>query len=177
MGDEKSLENYVFGSKRGFAIIKYAGIFDFADLIARIKKWSAQRYYGIGEKEHAEAVKPSGKDILFEFEGERKVTDYVKFEVIVKITILRLIDVIRETSEGKERKQQAEVEVGIKAWMVKNYKDTFKSEDKSKIQEFFRQIYERFIAKRQLDNLKGKLVAEVLALGDEIKSSLNVPRK
>lgn len=177
MGDEKKLEVYAIGSSKGFSLIKYAGVLDLADLLSRVKAWYAQRYYGVNEREHSEAVKSSGKELIFEFEGMRKITEYVQFRVLVKISILRLLDVIVESPEGKDRKQQAEVSIGVRSWMIKNYRGTFKSKEKSRIQEFFRQIYERFIGKNQLDELKKKLILETLALIDEIKASLNVPHK
>ena len=177
MGEEKNLEVSAIGSRKGFAVIKYAGVFDIIDLLSCIKTWYAKQYYNVAEKEHTEDVKSSGKELIFEFEGERKVTEYVKFKVLVKMNILRLLDVLVETPQGKEKLQQAEVDIGVRSWLVKNYKGTFKGKEKSKIHEFFRQIYEKFIGRATLDELKKKLILETLVLIDEIKTSLNVPRK
>ncbi len=177
MGDEKDVEVYAIGNKRATAFTKYSGALDMVDLLNVIKTWFGKRYYDVAEKEHSEAVKSAGKEITLEFEADRKITEYVRFKINVKIYILRLIDILVEAPEGKVKKQQGEVEISIKSWMVKNYKGTFKKKEKSKIQEFFRQIYERFIGKKHLDDLKDKLVAETLMLIDEIKTSLNLPRK
>lgn len=177
MGDEKDLEVYAIGAKRAAAVIRYAGAFDMLNLLGTIKNWYAKRYYNVADKEHSEAVKSSGKDLIIEFEGVRDVTEYVQFKVNVKIVILRLIDVLVENPEGKEKKQQAEVEIGIRSWLVKNYKKTFKGKENSKIQEFSRQVYERFVAKKHFDDIKRKLVDETLILMEEVKESLNVPKK
>ncbi|GEM_PF-704737 len=174
MGDEKDLEVYAIGNKRATAFIKYSGVLDMLELLRFIKNWFGKRYYDVAEKEHSELVKSAGKEITIEFEADRKITEYVRFKINVRIYILRLIDVLIDTPEGKEKKQQGEVEIGVKSWMVKNYKGTFKKKEKSKIQEFFRQVYERFIGKTHLDNLKKKLETETLMLIDEIKTSLNI---
>jgi len=175
MGDEKKLEVYAIGNKRVNSVIKYNGVFDMVELLGAMKGWFAKRYYDVAEKEHSEAVKSSGKEIIWDVEADRKVTEYVRFKIGIKMVILRLTEVIIETPEGKERKQQAEVDIGVRSWLVKNYKDTFKKS--SKTQEFLRQVYERFIGKNQLDDFKTKLTNETLMVIDEIKATLNVPRK
>lgn len=177
MGDEKKTEVYAIGSQKSFIVVKYAGIFDILELLSTIKAGYAKRYYDVAEKEHSEAVKSSGKELVFEFEGMRKVTEYVIFKIAVKMTILRLIDVLVETGDAKEKKQQAEININVKSWMVKNYKSTFKNKNKSKFQEFLRQVYERFIGKEHLDDLKRKLTFETLGFIDEMKATLSVPRK
>ncbi|HLC72303.1 MAG TPA: hypothetical protein VJH37_01855 [Candidatus Nanoarchaeia archaeon] len=175
MGDEKKTEVYAIGSAKSFIVVKYAGIFDILELLGAIKTGFAKRYYTVAGKEHSEAVKSSGKELVFEFEGMRKVTEYVLFKIVIKINILRLIDVVVGSSEGKEKKQQAEVDINVKSWIGKNYKNTFKN--KSKIQEFLRQVYERFIGKTQLDDLKRKLIVETLSLIDDMKAVMSMPRK
>lgn len=175
MGDEKDLEVYAIGKKRAASVIKFSGTFDILELLGAIKNWYAKRYYALTEKEQSEAVKSSGKEIVIEYEGVKKVTEYVTFKAVVKIYILRLIDVIVETPESKEKKQQAEIDINVRSWMIKNYKGTFKKT--SKFQEFFRQIYERFIGKTHLEDLKTKLINETLILMDDIKAVLQVPKR
>ena len=176
MGDEKKTELDILGSKKGAALIRYNGIFDLQNLITNIRGWYGKHYYDIAEKEHTEAVKPSGKDLVIDFEAMRKVTDYIIYKVNVKIIILRSVDVLVETGQGKEKKQQAEVEIQVRSFMQKNYKNTFKKKEESKFQEFLRQVYERFIARKTLDDYKDKITAESLAFVEEIKEVLNVPR-
>ncbi len=175
MGDEKDLEVYAIGKKRAAGVIKFSGAFDILELLGAIKRWYAKRYYELTEKEQSEAVKSSGKEIVIEYEGVKKVTEYVTFKAVVKIYILRLIDVLVETPNGKEKKQQAEIDINIRSWLIKNYKNTFKKT--SKTQEFFRQVYERFIGKTHLEDLKTKLTNETLMLMDEIKAVLQVPKR
>ncbi|MBS3143996.1 hypothetical protein J4208_00255 [Candidatus Woesearchaeota archaeon] len=175
MGDEKKTDVYAIGAQRASSVIKYSGTFDILELLGGIKGWYAKRYYELTEKEHSEAVKSSGKELVIEYEGVKKVTEYVTFKAVVKIVIYRLIDVLVETPQGKEKRQQAELDIGVKSWLSKNYKDTFKKS--SKTQEFFRQVYERFIGKNHLDDLKTKLTNETLMLMDEIKTTLQVPKK
>ena len=67
------------------------------------------------------------------------------------------------------------MDINVKSWIGKNYKNTFKN--KSKIQEFLRQVYERFIGKTQLDDLKRKLIVETLSLIDDMKAVMSMPRK
>lgn len=176
MGDEKKTELDILGSKKGAVLIRYNGVFDLPQLIIAIKTWYGKHYYDVAEKEHTEAVKPSGKELVFEFNGMRKVTDYIIYKVDVKIIILRSVDVIVETERGKERRQQAEVEIQVRSFMQKNYKGTFKRKDESKFQEFLRQVYERFIARKTLEDYKNKITDESIDFVQEIKEVLNIPR-
>lgn len=176
MGDEKKTELDILGSKKGAVLIRYNGVFDLERLIMVIREWYGKHYYDVAEKEHTEAVKPSGKEITWEFEAMRKVTDYIIYKVNVKIIILRSVDVMVDTEHSKEKKQQAEVEIQVRSFMQKNYKNTFKRKEESKFQEFLRQVYERFIARNTLEEYKNKITAESLAFVEEIKEVLNVPR-
>lgn len=175
MGSEKKLENYVMGSKRGAALIKYSGIYDLPLLVQSTRTWLLKREYLLIDKEHTEAVKTSGKEIKFDITAFRNVSDYVKFSIEIEIIILRSIDILVEENGEKVKKQQGDVEIRVKAFVQKNYKNTFKAT--SKFQEFLRQIFEKYIVKSTLGKYKEKLLDEVQSYIDEIKECMELTKR
>ena len=169
---EKALQNYVVGSTRGWALIRYSGTYDLQRLLDTIRSWLLDRKYTLADKEHTEIVKAAGKDIKVDTLAFRDVSDYVKFIIQVEIVILRNIDVMVEENGEKVKKQQGDMDVRVKAFIDKNYKKTFKPG----FQEFLRIIYEKFIARRILRNYKIKLSNETQSLIDEIKGVLGLTK-
>ena len=169
---EKALKNYVTGSSRGWALIRHSGIYDLELLTGKIREWFLNRTYLMEEREHSEAVKTSGKELKFDIAAFRKVSDYVIFHIDIETVILRNLDILVEEDGKKVKKQQGDMDIRIKAYIGKNYQNTFKGG----IQEFLRIIYERFIARSVLRNYRIKLSKETESLIEEIKEVLGMTK-
>ncbi len=166
MGKEKSDEVFVLGGKRGWASIKYSGIFDLHALLNAVNGCLGARKYFPVQVEHSEKVTPSGREVIFEIQPFRDVTEYVRFSIDIVIVILRMVDVLVEEQGHKIKKQKGDVEFMLKASIKKNWKKTFSPAPSG---EFFRKTYEKYIVKKQLSDYEDKLEAEAKELINEVK--------
>ena len=174
MGLESGEENYVVGSKRGWALVKYSGTYDLKALTDAIRNYWMSHYYLINDKEHSEKVSSAGKEIKFDMEAFRGISLYLRFFVQVEVVIYRNVDVLVEKEGKKVKMQQGDMEVRFKAHLKKNYKGTFKS---GGFQKFLRHIYERFIIPNSLRKYRFKLQKETEALMDEVKNVLAINQR
>ena len=64
--------------------VKHTGIFNFKELYRILFEWLIDKDYDVNEKTYKEVVGGSGaKEIEIEWDAERKVTDYFKFNLKV----------------------------------------------------------------------------------------------
>jgi len=151
-------------SKKFGVLIEKKGLFDYYSLYNLISEWYSSHKYDFNEVEFSTKTKPQGKEYTIEYEGSRKVTDYIKFYIVTRIEISGA-----KTLNIKTTKQQkGHVKVFLKAYYEKDYKD------KWKYFPFIRKIYENYIIKEKILKYEGKLWSEANNLIDEIKKSLNL---
>lgn len=85
------------------AEIRYSGIFDFDGLYKMMHKWLQEHYEDVFETPYKHKMTGKGAEIEFSISGERKQTEFVKFQTTVDIHIWDLRD-IEMTKEGKKQK-------------------------------------------------------------------------
>lgn len=170
MGKESKNPIYKYGSPRGYYQLKHSGLFDksaiYSDIKARLQKYK----YDINDKGHTEKVSSAGKETKIEWKCERKVTEYIKFNIEITFIIYREIKVLLDN----KKMEKGDFEFRIKANMEKNYREssrknqtTFKN---TKIGEVQRHIYEKTI-------LKEKLKASEDLIFDEATDIINIIKK
>ncbi len=170
MGKEKKEEVFVHGGERGWTAIKYSGIFDLRELVNAINSCLSDRNYIPVQVEHSEKITTAGREVIIDIEPFRDVTEYVRFSLRVTIIVLRMVDVIVEEEGRKVKKQKGDLEFMIKSSIKKNWKKTF---SKSSSGEFFRQTYEKYMAKKVLLGYEDKVEAEANEIINKVKEVLH----
>lgn len=171
MGKEKDKIIYVVGSKQffGSGIRKKGGVLDIEDLYKNWKAWFDRYHYFLNEKKQTSKARPEGKEMEVKWDAFRNITDYVRFHVQVHLWLRRVNDVMVEVNGEKKKMQQADFDIRFKGYFEKNYRGTWKN-------EFFRRLYDRFIIKKRLLKLEGKIWYETNNLIDETKKYIQVMR-
>ncbi|MDP3917490.1 MAG: hypothetical protein Q8Q42_04375 [Nanoarchaeota archaeon] len=172
MGKESKNPIYVYGSSRGYYLLKHNGLFDksaiYSDIKARLKSYK----YDINDKNHTEKVSPAGKESKIVIEASRKVTEYIKFNIEITYIIFREINVLLDD----KKISKGEFEFRIMANMEKNYKDSARKNQKtfksSRIAEVQRHIYEKTILKEKLNESEDLIFDEATEIIDIIKKHL-----
>ena len=121
--------------------IKYVGVFSFADFYKFCYEWIKEEIgMDISETKYEEKLKGDEKGIVVEWEGEKELTDYFRFDAKVKFEI-RALKNIEITQSGKKIKtNDGSVKLNIKGILVRDYKGKF---EMSAFNKFLRSIYER----------------------------------
>ncbi|MBT3866125.1 hypothetical protein HOF78_03435 [Candidatus Woesearchaeota archaeon] len=168
MGKESKSQLYQHGSKRGFSLIRYAGLYDLKAIIDDTKAHLRKLRYDIDDKQHDEKISSSGKEMKIVFRCFKEITEYVKFYMEVTIIVVGQIDVIVD----KRKVKKGNFDYRLMTRVEKNYSGsnrtpTFK---KSKLGELQRHLYEKFIIKQELSDREDELL-------DQGQELLNMVRK
>ncbi|HNZ52445.1 MAG: hypothetical protein BWY36_00795 [Candidatus Diapherotrites archaeon ADurb.Bin253] len=141
----------VFSSK-----IKYDGLMDFKEFYKFCYQWLIEEpELEVIENKYAEKISGDAKNIDVEWTGFRKVTDYFKFQVIVKFKVINLTNV-EVLQDGKKLKMnKGSVEVSISGTLVKDYDGKF---EHTSTQKFMRSIYEKWVIPSRVKEYEDKLV-------------------
>lgn len=147
-------------------------IFKFKDLYKFAYEWLVDEQYRVIEKNYKEKVTPDGKEIEFEWNATRKITDYFKFEIGLKWRLLRLQDV-EITQNGEKRKMdKGSIEVKVTAFLERDYEGRWET---SPFKKFMRGIYDTFLLGRtRIEAFQGKLFTDADSFIAQVKSYLTI---
>ena len=71
--------------------LKYKGVLDFEGLYKLIRKWFNERGYDYMEPKYKDkAAGPFGNEVELKMQGEKKVTDFIKYHVQIEIIMIEL---------------------------------------------------------------------------------------
>tara|TARA_Y100000310_G_C20215994_1_gene593553 strand:- start:134 stop:634 length:501 start_codon:yes stop_codon:yes gene_type:complete len=154
--------------------IKQAGIFDFKDFYAFAYDWLNEEGYLVTEKTYSEKVAGDSKDIDVEWEANKKVSDYFKYQIKMSWKILGMKSVEIQRDNKKVKTNSGVIEIKFKAILIKDYEARW--EDKP-IWKFLRGVYDRYIIRSRIEQYEDKLVSEVDDLVTQCKAYLAIEGK
>lgn len=135
--------------------ISYKGIFSFSDFYQFCYDWLTEETgLGISEDKYSEKLAGTSKDIDVEWTGEKKVTDYFKFEIKVKFEITGLTEVEIEKGGAKVKTNKGKVKAKVSGTLIRDYDGKF---EKDAFRKFLRSIYEKWVIKSRIDQFEDKL--------------------
>ena len=161
----------IFSSK-----IKYTGIFSFKDFYKFCYEWLTEETgLNVAELVYNEKIIPGNKkEIKVEWEGKRKVTDYFRYVVKVKMEIYQLED-IEAVQEGvKVKTNKGMVEVKVKGILERDWQGKF---EKDAFRKFLRGLYEKWIIPSRIEQYEDKLINDLDEFLTEAKAFLTLEGK
>lgn len=142
----------IFSSKA-----KYNGIFSFKDFYKFCYEWLRDEVgLEIKEDKYSEKLSGDTKEIEVEWTGTKKVTDYFKFEVKVKLRVLGLQNVEVLKDKQKIKTNQGSIEVGVSGTLIRDYAGKF---EQDAFKKFMRAIYEKWVITSRVEQLESKLIS------------------
>ncbi|HIH38606.1 hypothetical protein J4460_01385 [Candidatus Woesearchaeota archaeon] len=153
--------------------LMYEGLFDVEELYAMIQEWFREKGYDKREDKNYETVTPTGKYVELVLEPWKKITDYAKFVVKIRMVMedVKKVDIEREGL--KVTVNQGKVSMIFDAWFETDYENRWESKP-----EFFfiRTMFDRFIFVPYTERFKARLLEDVNQLYGNIKGFLNLYR-
>ncbi len=160
----------IFSSK-----IKYSGIFSFKDFYKFCYEWLTEETgLGLVENGYSEKIDGATKKIGVKWSGEKKLTDYFRFDVEVSINADGLKEIEIAQGGAKVRTNQGSVEVGIKGILVKDYEGKFET---TAFKKFLRGIYEKWVIPSAIEEYQGKISSASDAFLNQAKAYLDLEGK
>lgn len=136
--------------------VKYGGIFSFKDFYQFCHDWLTEETgLDVAENKYEEKISGDLKNINVEWTGEKKVTDYFKFEVKVgfKITGLTKVEVVQDGRKVQTNK--GAVKISVKGILVRDYEGKFET---NAFQKFLRSIYEKWVITSRIEQMEEELI-------------------
>jgi len=160
----------IFSSKT-----KYVGILSFKDFYKFCYEWITEEMdIDLSETKYEEKLKGDEKEIIVEWEGEKELTDYFRFDIKVKFEIkgLKTIEIVQ--SGKKIKTNEGSVKINTKGILVRDYKGKF---EMSAFNKFLRSIYEKWVITARIDEYKGKIAGYCDEFLSQAKAYLDLEGK
>ena len=151
--------------------VGYEGILNIKEIYKIIDDWIRDYDYDKIEKINTEYLRPEGKYVELVLEPEKKVSDYVKNIVKVKLIARNLKDVDVEEDGRKKKMQEGSLIVTFTGVLETDYEGRW--EQKATI-FFLRVLVDKYIYKFYTDKFENALAKDVKELSTQVKSFLNL---
>jgi len=161
-------EEKVFSSK-----VKYDGIFSFKDFYKFCHEWLTEETNldDFEEEKYAEKLSGDAKDIDVEWTGQRKLSDYFKEKIKVKLSVKHMSQVKLKKGNVEVDSNKGSVEVKVSGILIKDYQGKF---EMTGFRKFLRAIYEKYVIPATVNALKEKVADDCNEFLGQAKAFLDL---
>jgi len=151
--------------------LEYEGMFDAVKLFEIIEAWMLERHYERKEDKNHEQDTPDGKFIEWQATPWKKVTDYMRYSIKMRILISNLKKV--ETFVDKKRKHlhHGKVNIVIDAFMDTDYDVRWENKP---FLIFLRTMYDKFFYKVYTERFENRLTYDARYLYHLLEKYFNM---
>lgn len=151
----------------------YEGLFDVTQLYTMINEWFREKGYDKKEKKNLESVTPTGKYIELELEPWKKITDYAKFVIKLRILMkdIKEVEIMRDGIKAKIN--QGSITIVFDGYLETDYENRWEQKPTF---FFLRTLFDKFVFKPYTERFKARLIDEVNQLHTNVKAFLNLYR-
>ncbi len=153
--------------------IEYEGLFSIAELYKLIDRWFKDQGYDKKEIKNIEQVGHEGKYIELELVPWRNVSDYVKYEIKLRLFARNVKEVDVEKDGVKVKLNQGKVLIIIDGYFTTDHEGRWESRP---TMFFWRTILDKYFYRGPLVKLESGLVEEISNLHTTLKAFLNLYR-
>ena len=153
--------------------LNYEGLFSVKDLYKLIDDWFHEKNYDKKEIKNIERVTPDGKFIEIELMPWKKVSDYAKNEIQVRMLLSDVKEVEIEKDGVKTKLNQGKVQVIFDAYLTTDYEGRWETK---LIYYFLKTIWDKYIMHPWMSGHEVVCKNDTNDLRDRIKSFLNLYR-
>jgi hypothetical protein len=151
----------------------YEGLFSVAELYTMIDEWFREKGYDKKESKNIEVVRPEGKQIELVLEPWKKVTDYAKNIIKIRILMTDIKDVEVEKDHTKVKLNQGKIQLVFDAFMETDYESRWEGKP---IFYFIRTVFDKYFYKPFLAGFETGVKADTMDLHKRIAAFLNLYR-
>lgn len=144
-------------------------VFNMQDLYKHIRSWLDSHNYVTFEKDYRDWVRESGRSAKIKLTPWKKIDDYTKFNIDIKINLKNLKEV--ETKSGVLNK--GEVSVKFESFLEKDYENRWENNFMTR---FIRSLYDHFFIGEKMEIYKKELLDDTYDIFNEVKSFLGLHR-
>ncbi len=156
--------------------MKYDGIFSFKDFYKFCYEWLTEETHMdfVMEGKYEEKIKGDEKEVVVEWEGQKKITDYFRFDIKVKMEIKRLKEVEVMQDGIKVKANSGSAKIGVKGILVRDYESKFEG---TAFRKFMRSIYEKWIITSRIKQFEDYVASKCDEFLGQAKAYLDLEGK
>ncbi|MCX8194148.1 MAG: hypothetical protein N3G19_02175 [Candidatus Pacearchaeota archaeon] len=147
----------------------HAGIFDFKSIYNFLYDLFTHYNYVVIEQKYSEKIKAEGKELEILWLCLKKISDYFRFRIKVRIFILGMISVEVVRENIKVKRDKGEIEIKIASSLERDYENKWES---NPVTKFLRGIYDKYIIKSRIEAYEDAIATEVDEVLSQLKSYL-----
>ena len=153
--------------------LTYEGLFSVSDLYNLIDEWLRWKGYDKRENKNIEIVKPEGKYIEIEIEPWKKVTDYAKNVIKIKMQMFDIKNVEVEKDKTKLKLNQGKVQLVFDGYLETDYESRWEGQP---VFYFIRTLFDKYFYKPFTSGFQKGVKDDLMHLHGQIKAFLNLYR-
>lgn len=147
--------------------VSQEAIFEFDELYKMLKKWFSDHNYDFFEREYLDTREEGSVSNSIKWEAERKVDEYTKFHIEVRLKCDNVKQVIK-----KDRKAvKGILVIKFECFLEKDYEDNW---EKNFMLKFMRAVYDNFLLRGKFDKYAEDLREETYDIFNQTKSFLRL---
>ena len=153
--------------------VGYEGLFDAPEFFKLIDDWFKEKGYNKYDLKHVERVGEKGKFINYEIRPWKRISDYVQYEIYVRIIIKDLTETTVKKGKDSFKINKGNVMISIDAYLATDVKNRWESRP---IIFFMRTIFDKFIHREYTSKYEQDIMNDVKDFHMELKSYLNLSK-
>jgi hypothetical protein len=155
--------------------IKYSGLAEFGNLYQFSYNYLRDEGFDVQEDKYTEKVSGDSKEIEAKWTANKKITDYFRIAIDVKIKVSSISDVEVEINGSKKVMNKVSgLTIDLKGTLETDYNNAWTG---SKFQKFFRETYNKYIIPSKISKMEGETVKLIQDMKDELKALLELTGK
>lgn len=153
--------------------LDYKGLFDVNNLFRLIDAWLFERNFEKRTNKNFEQETPKGKFIEWEVASWKKISDYQRYIIKIRMLMYNLtkVDAIKE--KKKTKLGHARILMYFDGYLESDYEHRW---DERPLFLFFRTLYDKFIYKAYTERFEQRLASDVHHLYNHVEAFLNTYR-
>lgn len=155
------------------ARVNFEGVIDVKGVISFVKDYAATKQYLFIEKAHTESQTKEGKYIELDVELFKKLTDYARSSIILKVQFKRLVPKTIERDNKKIKLFEGEVQFVIDGTLLTDYEARWEVKPTLYV---IRNIFERYVYVPYISGFKEVVKEDTTMLIENLKSLLNLQK-
>ena len=154
-------------------VINYEGIFSMQELYLLIDSITKKKDYDKVELMNSEQVFDEGKDIVILLDPYKKINDYAKLNLWIKMIVSKLKDVEVEVNGRKKIMNKGSITIVMQGFLHTDYEGRWEQKPWF---IFLRTLFDKFFFKLYTNKFEDELKKDFSDLFNQIKAYLNLQR-
>lgn len=153
--------------------LDYEGLFEAKELYKVIEEYAEENKFDRNEFMNAEHIYEDSKQLDIDVRPYKKISDYVKLEIKIKIKATNLKYKEVEVNGIKRKYYHGHVNVKFFSYLITDYENTWEMRP---LYYLLRTLVDKLIYKGYMDSAKKELIMHTNGFYEEIRSYLNMHR-